>query len=180
MADIKERMQKTVDASRAQLKTIRTGRANPDLLSKIQVDYYGSTVPLNQVASVTAPEPMLLQLSIFDRSAVQAVEKAIQISDLNLTPNTDGNVIRLRIPELTEDRRRDLVKIVKRVVEESKVALRNIRRDEIDALKAMQKDNEISEDDFKREQEDVQKITDDFVSALDKMGQSKESEIMTV
>ena len=133
--DIDEKMDKTIQSARAQLATLRTGRANPDLLSKLMVEYYGTTVPLTQMGSVSAPEPMMLQVNIFDANAVKNVEKAIQLSDLNLNPQVDGSVIRIRLPELTEERRKELVKIMKKQVEEFKVGIRNVRRDIIDQVK---------------------------------------------
>lgn len=180
MSTLSERLEKTLTATRHIISGIRTGRAHPELLNKIYVSYYGSTVPLQQVASVSVPEPTMLQLNVFDKSAVQEVEKAIQKSDLGLNPNVDGTVIRLRLPELTEDRRKDLVKIVKKTVEDGKVALRNIRRDVIDEIKAQEKAGDFSEDESKREQERVQKEVESHSVQLDKIAHDKEKEIMTV
>lgn len=177
---IQSRMQKTLDNTKSSLTSIRTGRANPDLLSKVQVDYYGSHVPLQQVASISVPEPMMLQLNVFDKSAIQNVERAIMTSDLNLTPQTEGNVIRIRLPELTEQRRHDLVKVVKKHGEEGKVAIRNIRRDELDYLKEQEKEKEISEDEYKRESDVIQKVTDKYINQIDELIKHKEEEILKV
>ncbi len=178
--DLKDKMDKTIARVKDNFMGFRTGRANPAILSKIMVEYYGSLVPLQQVANVSVPENNLLALSIFDKSAVIHVERAISSSDLNLTPQTEGTLIRLRLPELTEQRRKDLVKLVKQEAEEGRVAIRNIRRDAIDALKLSEKNNEISEDDFKRFQDDIQKTTDSFISQIEHLAKEKEVEIMKV
>ena len=174
------KMQKTVESFKGQLGTIRTGRANPDILSRIQVDYYGSMVPIKQVANITVPESMTLLLNVFDRSAVKSVEKAILTSDLGLNPQTDGSSIRLRFPDLTQERRKDLVKIVKKESEEAKISLRNIRRDAVDSVKSDEKAKHLAEDASKRAQEDIQKQTDHFIKLIDQITQEKESEIMTL
>lgn len=176
----KESLNKCLEHTKNQLSSIRTGRANPSFVSNLQVEYYGSFVPLQQLANITAPENNLLVLNIFDRGAVQGIEKAITTSDLNLTPQTEGTVIRLRLPELTEERRKELVKVIRKEAEEGKVAIRNLRRDEIDSLKTQEKSKEITEDDLKRGQEEVQKITNEFIDKIDAEVKSKESEIMTV
>ena len=178
--DMDVRMKKTVEKTKELLATIRTGRANPDILSKLQVDYYGTKVSLQQVASVSVPESRVLMLNIFDKGAVQSVEKAITSSGINLTPLTDGTVIRLRIPELTEERRKDLVKQVKKQCEDGKVSIRNIRRDYMDTLKSQEKNKDISEDEVKILQNDAQKITDKCIEEIDKISQEKEVEIMKV
>ncbi|MCP4050761.1 MAG: ribosome recycling factor [bacterium] len=180
MQDIEERMNKTVEMTQDYLSTLRTGRANPDILSKIQVDYYGTKVPLKQLVSISVPENMLLMLNIFDKADVQNVEKAIMASDLNLTPITDGSVIRLRMPELTEERRKERVKLLKKHVEEGRVSIRNIRRDAIDDLRSQGKKKDISEDDAKRKQEEVQKLTDKYIQLIDEKGKEKEAEIMMI
>jgi ribosome recycling factor len=178
--NLEERMQKSVSKIKEDLAAVRTGRANPDILSKIQVDYYGSKVPLKQLANITVPESMLLMLNIFDKGAVKGIEKAITISDLNLNPQTEGTVIRLRLPELTEERRKELVKLVKKQVEEGKVSIRNIRRDFMDALKTQEKNKEISEDENKTMHTEAQKITDKYVAMMDVLGEEKEVEIMKI
>ena len=179
MSDLSERMEKTLDSARSQLATVRTGRANPDILSKIMIDYYGSMVPISQMASVSVPESMMLQVSVYDANAVKSVEKAILMSDLNLNPQVEGNVMRIRLPELTEDRRKDLVRVVRKYIEDYKVAIRNIRRDEIDVIKAQEKDKEISSDESKQEQDSIQKITNQFVAELDQLSAQKEKEILS-
>lgn len=180
MHELTEKMEKTIEAMKRHLSTIRTGRANSDMLSRIVVDYYGSVVPLKQVASITIPESMTLQLNVFDKNALKSVEKAIQTSDLNVNPQVDGTTIRIRLPELTEERRKELVKLVKKQAEETKVILRNIRRDAIDDLKKQEKAKTISEDDVKRNQETAQKETDRFIILVDKLAKEKEDEIMKV
>lgn len=174
---IQEKMSKTIEALTRQFDTIRTGRANPQLLDRLMVDYYGSLVPLKQVASISVPEPMTLVLSIFDKSAVQDVEKAILSSELGLNPQTEGGTIILRIPPLTNDRRQELIKVSGKYAEDAKVALRNIRRDEIDAVKA---EDGLSEDDVKKEQDGIQKATDSFSKKIDELLKEKETEILTV
>ncbi len=180
MESLKDRMKKSYESTVKQLSSFRTGRANPDLLSRVQVNYYGSPTPLLQLANITVPENTLLQINVFDKGAVQDVEKAIQKSDLGLNPQVEGSVIRLRLPELTEDRRRELVKQIKKQVEDGKVSIRNIRRDEVEQVKLMEKEKEISEDESKRQQDDVQKITDDYISKMDILSKEKESDIMKV
>ena len=173
----KEKMNKTLLSAKQQLATIRTGRANPDLLSKIMVEYYGSAVPISQMGSISAPEPLLLQINVFDANSVKNEEKAIQLSDLNLNPQSDGSTIRIRLPELTEQRRKDLVKVVRKSIEDYKVGLRNIRREIIDEIKNQEKQKDISEDESKKYQESVQKATDSFIEELDQLSKAKEAEI---
>lgn len=180
MQDNQSRMEKSVEALKHQLASFRTGRANPDLLARIMVSYYGAPVPLKQVANVTVPENRVLQISVFEKNLVKEVEKAIQTSDLGLNPSVDGTIIRLRLPELTEDRRKDLVKQVKKTLEEAKVGLRNIRRDAVDAIKKQEKDKVITEDTSKRNQEELQKLTDKYTAIMDHLGKDKEVEIMTI
>lgn len=180
LAEAKSEMDKAVDAFHREIVTVRTGRANPSLLDSIRVDYYGSQVPVNQVASVTIPEPRLVVLQPFDKTVIPELEKAIQASSLGLTPSNDGNVVRLPIPQLTEERRKELVKVVHGMSEDCKVSVRNHRRDANDLLKAAQKDGEIPEDDAKRGTDQIQKLTDDYVKKIDDMLAEKEAEIMEV
>lgn len=174
------RMQKAIEALRRELATIRTGRASPALVERISVDYYGTPTPLNQCASISVPEPRLLAIQPWDKGTIPLIEKAIQKSDLGLTPTNDGRQIRLVIPSLTEERRRDLVKLVRRKVEEGKVAVRNGRRDALEEAKKLEKDKQISEDDLKRAQERLQKTTDRFIQEADRVGAAKEAEVMEV
>ncbi|WP_048602467.1 ribosome recycling factor [Rubeoparvulum massiliense] len=178
--EMKSRMQKTVEALKKELVTVRAGRANPALLDKVMVDYYGSLTPLKQLANIATPEPRLLTVQPYDKSALANMEKAILKAELGLTPTNDGNMIRIAIPALTEERRRELVKQVKKYGEESKVVIRNIRRDANDALKKLEKDGEISEDDSRRLQDEVQKETDQYIKQLDDVVANKEKEILEV
>lgn len=180
MSELTSRMEKSVESLKSMLQGFRTGRASPDLLNRIMVNYYGSPVPLKQVASITVPESRIIMLNVFDKGAVKDVERALMTSDLGMQPQTDGSVIRLRLPELTEERRKDLVKQVKKAVEESKVAVRNIRRDYVDAIKAQEKNKELSEDDSKKRQDEAQRTTDQFIGVLDTIAKDKEAEIMKV
>lgn len=180
MFDIEEKMEKTVASLRAELMTIRTGRASPALLDRIRVDAYGSVMPLNQMATIAVPEPRLLTIRPWDTSVIGAIEKAILKSDLGLTPSTDGKIIRLPIPSLTDERRRDLAKIVSRRVEEARVAIRNLRRDGLKDLGDLQKGKDISEDDFYKAKDDLQKLTDDYIAKVDEIGEQKQAEIMEV
>ena len=175
-----ERMKKTIDALQENLGTIRAGRANPAILNKINVEYYGTPTPLTQVASVSVPEARMIVIQPWDANVLKEIEKEISKSDIGITPNKDGKVIRLTFPELTEERRKEIVKTVKKMGEESKVVIRNIRRDAIDFAKNLKKNNEISEDELKGEEENVQKITDKFVEEIDKIIVSKEKEVMQV
>jgi ribosome recycling factor len=163
-----------------ELAAIRTGRASPALLDRIRVDYYGTSTPIPQVAAVSTPESRLLVIQPWDRQIVGAIEKAILKSDLGLTPSSDGKVVRLAIPPLTEERRKELVKMIRRRVEEGRIAVRNCRRDSVDELKKLEKDKKISEDDSRRGQERVQKETDRLVAELDHLGQRKEQEVLEV
>lgn len=176
----KSKMSKTRDVYRADLISIRAGRANPQLLDRIMVDYYGTPTALPQMANVSAPEPRMLQISLWDSSMLSTVEKAILASDLGLTPSNDGKVIRLVIPELTEERRKELTKVVRKTAEEAKVATRSIRRDAIEQVKKLKKDGEITEDDQKKGEDEIQKLTDDAIKEIDKMTAEKEKEIMAV
>jgi ribosome recycling factor len=180
LADAKEKMAKAIEHLREELGSIRTGRASPSLLSRITVDYYGATVPLQQLASITTPEPRTLLVQPFDKSSIPAIEKALQGSDLGITPSNDGQVIRLGIPQLTEERRRDLVKVVHGRAEEGRVALRNIRRHHKDELEKLEKDHAISEDDLKRAEKDLQRLTDQFVAEVDETLVHKEQELKEI
>ena len=175
-----EKMQKTIDHLEADYQGIRAGRANPHILDKLTVDYYGSPTPIQQVANITVPEARMIQIQPWESSLIKGIEKAILTSDLGLNPNNDGKVIRLVFPELTEERRKDLVKDVKKKGEAAKVAVRNIRRDANDKLKAMKKASEITEDDLKNLENDCQKITDKYIAEIDKITAEKEKEIMSV
>jgi ribosome recycling factor len=183
MADLKDaesKMSKAVDSTRSEFASIRTGRATPALLDRLHVEAYGSAVPLKQVASVSAPDARSLVIAAFDRNTVGDIRKAIEKSDLGLTPNVDGNQIRLIIPPLNEERRKDLVKILKKKAEEGKIAVRNVRHKIHDDLKVQLKDHKITEDDSKRLQDQLQKITDKFVKEIDSLVTVKEKEIMEV
>lgn len=177
---IADRMNKSIESFKSQLSGLRTGRANPELLNSVVVDYYGSPTPLKQVASISASEARVLTLNIFDANAVKDVERAIQASNLGLTPRTEGNIIHIRLPELTEDRRKELVKVAKKHAEEARVAVRNIRRDEIDSIKKQEKSKDITEDESKQLQDSVQKITDEKIALVDSLSASKEKDILTL
>jgi len=176
----KDRMTKAVEALRRELATIRTGRAHPGLVEHLRVDYYGVPTPLNQLATISVPDPRLLTIQPWDRQAMGAIEKAILKSDLSLTPTNDGVIIRLSIPQLTEERRRELVKVVHKKVEEGRVEVRNIRRDGHEELRRLQREKLISEDDQYRGQEKLQKLTDEFVQQVDHVGEEKEAELLAV
>ncbi|MCZ8535640.1 MULTISPECIES: ribosome recycling factor [Paenisporosarcina] len=176
----KERMTKAIQALSRELSTIRAGRASASLLDKITVDYYGSPTPINQIAGVATPEARLLTIQPYDKSALGDIEKAIQKSDLGISPSNDGTVIRIAIPALTEERRKDLVKLVKKEAEEAKVGIRNIRRDANDELKKLEKKSEITEDDLRGFSDDVQKLTDDYIVKIDQVAKDKEKEILEV
>jgi ribosome recycling factor len=178
--DIKRRMQGAINALKHDLGGLRTGRASGALLEPIHVDAYGASMPLNQVATVSVPEPRLLSVAVWDRSMVSAVEKAIRDSDLGLNPLTEGQTIRLRIPEMTEQRRKELAKVAHKYAEEARIAVRHVRRDGLDVLKKMEKDHVIGEDEEKRQAEQVQKATDQMISEIDTLLASKEKEIMHV
>ena len=180
LADVKRRMQGAINAFKNDLASLRTGRASPNLLDPIQVDAYGSLMPITQVATVNVPEPRLLSVQVWDRGMVAAVEKAIRESDLGLNPQTEGQVIRLRIPEMNEQRRKEMVKVAHKYSEEARVAVRHVRRDGLDLLKKLEKDSAISEDDGKRHADQVQKATDQFVAEIDSLLAAKEKEIMHV
>lgn len=176
----KARMEEVIVRTKKAFASVRTGRANPALLDRIVVNYYGTPTPLNQMASVTVPEPRMLVITPWDKSAMKDIEKAILTSDLGLVPNNDGSVIRLAIPPLTEERRKELVRLVRKDAEDHRVAVRNIRRDLNEAAKKLEKDGDISEDELRRAQEKIQKLTDRFIEQIDELLKAKEKEIMEV
>lgn len=184
MADIldntKERMQKTINVLKSELSSLRAGRANAQVLDRITVDYYDTNTPITQLGNISVPEPRMLIISLWDNKMISAVEKAIQKSDLGINPANDGKVIRLVFPELTEERRKDLVKTVRKKGEESKVAVRSIRRDAIEQIKKQKKDSEITEDDQKQLETKTQKLTDDSIKEIDAILAAKEKEILSV
>ncbi|MGI6097763.1 MAG: ribosome recycling factor [Dethiobacteria bacterium] len=179
-SEMETKMKKTIEALKREFATLRAGRATPSLLDKVDVDYYGTKTPLKQLANISAPEPRLLVVQPWDKGAIADIEKAILKSDLGLTPNNDGNIIRISIPQLTEERRKELVKFVRKKTEEGRVAIRNQRRDANEQLKALEKGGKISEDDLRRAQEEVQKITDQNIKVLEEVLAEKEKEIMEV
>ncbi len=178
--EIESKMKKTIDALSYELSTIRAGRANASVLDKVNVEYYGTPTPINQLASISVPEPRVLMVSPWDPSVLKAVEKAILQSDVGITPVSDGKAIRLSFPPLTEERRRDLAKGVKKYGEEAKVTVRNVRRDAMDKYKAMKKKSEITEDDLKIVEKDIQELVDKYVKEIDKVVAAKEKEILEV
>jgi ribosome recycling factor len=178
--DAGKRMTKSVESTRNELATVRTGRASPHLLDRIEVDYYGARTPLNQLSQVSATEARLLTITPYDKSSIKAIEKAILESDVGLTPNNDGNVIRLQIPELTEGRRKELVKIVHGIAEQGRVAVRNIRRDVMHDLRELKSEGEVGSDDEHRAEAELQKVTDARVGEIDKLLAGKEEEILEV
>ena len=180
VSDGRDRMSKSVESCRHELATVRTGRASPHLLDRLVIDYYGAETPLKQLAQVSATDARLLTLTPFDKSSISMIEKAIMESDLGLTPSNDGNVIRLQIPELNEERRRDLVRVVHGVAEEGKVAVRNIRRDVMHDLRELKKEGEVGEDDERRAETELQKRTDDATKEIDGLLKAKEEEILEV
>ncbi len=177
---IEEKMKKTVHVVQDEFNSIRAGRANPAMLDRISVEYYGAVVPLNQLATISAPEPRMITIQPFDVSVLKEIEKAIQKSELGINPSSDGKIIRLVIPQLTEERRKDLTKLVKAKAEEGRVAIRNERRWGNDTLKKMEKDGELTEDDLKQAQEDVQKLTDKYIKQIEELMEAKEKEILEV
>lgn len=176
----KEKMNKSISALNSEYNSIRAGRANPAVLDSIRVDYWGVPTPVNQMAAVSVAEARILVIQPWDKSALKLIEKAIQTSDIGINPQNDGSVIRLTFPPLTEERRKSLVKDVKSTAENSKVAIRNIRRDALEKLKTMKKNSEITEDDLKYGETEVQKITDDFIKQVDAVASAKEAEIMEI
>ena len=180
LEDARERMVKSVETAQHEFSTVRTGRASPGLLDRVVVDYYGAMTPLNQLATISAPEPRLLTVTPYDKSSIKAVEKAINESDVGLTPSNDGNLIRLVVPELTEERRKDLVKIVRNLAEEGRIAIRNVRRDTMQHLRELKNAGEASSDDEHRAEVELQKLTDGRVGDLDGVLKTKEEEILAV
>lgn len=176
----KEKMEKTVSVLKRDYGAIRAGRANPAVLDKITVDYYGTATPINQLASVSVAEARILNIQPWDKSVLHAIEKAIQVSDIGINPQNDGTVIRLVFPQLTEDHRKSIVKDVSKMAEESKVAIRSIRRDAMDKLKKMEKASEITEDDLKDGEEEVQDLTDEYIKEIDKLAAAKQEEVMEI
>ena len=179
-SNIKERMEKSIGAFKEKLSEIRAGRANPAILNKVKIDYYGTPTPINQVAGISVPEARLIVIQPWDGSVLKDIEKAILASDIGLNPNYDGKVIRLAFPELTEERRKELVKEIKKIAEEAKVAVRSIRRDGIDEAKEKEKNSEITEDELKVAETEIQKITDKNIEEIDKILANKETDIMSV
>ena len=179
-SEIENRMDKTIDVFKQNLSEVRAGRANPAILNKVSVEYYGTPTPINQVAGISVPEARLIVIQPWDASILKEIEKAILAADIGINPNNDGKVIRLAFPELTEERRKELVKDIKKMAEESKVAVRAIRRDGIDKAKAMQKNSEITEDDLRSAEDSIQKLTDKKIEEIDKVLSEKEKEILTV
>jgi ribosome recycling factor len=178
--DLEASMRKSLESTQRTFNTIRTGRANPSLLDKIVVEYYGAETALKSLATISTPDSQTIQIQPFDSSSINVIEKAISLSDLGLTPNNDGRAIRINIPPLTEDRRKDLCKLAAKYAEEGKVALRNVRRDGIDRIKKLEKDGEFSEDQSRDEQDKVQKLTDRYIAELEKNLATKEAEILKV
>jgi ribosome recycling factor len=180
LKDAEDRMGKSVESSRGELATVRTGRASPHLLDRVSVDYYGTQTPLKQLANVATSDARLLTVTPFDKGSIGAIEKSIQESDVGLTPSNDGNVIRLQVPELTEERRREMVKVVHGVAEEGRVAIRNIRRDTMGDLRELKKEGEAGEDDERRAEAALQKQTDEAIAEIDALLKGKEEEILEV
>ena len=178
--DAAGRMKKSVDSTIHEFATVRTGRASPHLLDRIEVDYYGARTPLKQLAGISAPEARLLSVTPYDKSSIKAIEKAIMESDVGLTPSNDGNVIRLTIPELTEERRRDLVKVIRRLAEDGRVAVRNVRRDVMHELRELKDAGEVGQDDERRAEAELQKLTDQRIAELDEALSAKEKDILEV
>ena len=178
--NIEEKMKKALDVLEEQLAGVRAGRANPKILDKLLVEYYGTQTPINQLANIMVPEARMIAIQPWDASVLKEIEKAILKSDIGINPNNDGKIIRLVFPELTEERRKELVKDIKKLSEDTKIVLRNVRRDGIDDFKAQQKASEITEDDLRNAEEQIQKITDKYVSLVDKAIAEKEKEIMSI
>ena len=177
---IEERMNLSLGSYSKELSTIRTGRANPKMLDGVRVEVYGQKMPISQLATVSTPEPQMINVQVWDKANVSAVDNAIRTSDLNLNPHVDGQLLRIAIPKLTEERRKELIKVLKTIAEKAKVAIRNIRRDSLEELKKEQKDNNLSEDDLKKNSNEVQKITDLKIADIDKKLSEKEVEILKV
>ena len=178
--NIKEKMEKSINVYSEKLSEVRAGRANPAILNKVKIDYYGTPTPINQVAGISVPEARLIVIQPWDVSVLKEIEKAIIASDIGINPNNDGKVIRLAFPELTEERRKDLVKDIKKMAEEAKIAIRAIRRDGIEMAKAEQKEGNMTEDELKQAENEIQKLTDKSVEEIDKILENKEKEVMSV
>ena len=179
-SEIKEKMEKAIESLVQRLSEVRAGRANPAILNKVKIDYYGTPTPINQVAGISVPEARMIMIQPWDVSILKEIEKAILASEIGINPNNDGKVIRLVFPELTEERRKDLVKEIKKYAEDAKVSIRNARRDGIDKAKTMQKDGDITEDELKAAETEIQKITDKYTEEVDKTITAKETEIMSI
>ena len=180
LSNVEERMKKTISVFAENLSEVRAGRANPAILNKINISYYGVETPINQVAGISVPEARTIVIQPWDASVLKEIEKAIIASDIGLNPNNDGKIIRLNFPELTEERRKELVKEIKKTAEETKVSIRSIRRDGIDASKKANKDNLITEDELAKDEENIQKLTDKYIAQIDKMLEDKEKEVMSI
>jgi ribosome recycling factor len=180
LADAADRMSKSVEATKHDFSSVRTGRANPTLLDRIQVDYYGAMTPLNQMSTVSAPEARLIVVTPYDKSSIKAIEKAINESDIGLNPSNDGNVVRLVLPELNEERRRDLVKVVRGIAEEGRIKIRNVRRDVMQDLRDLRDAGDVGSDEEHRAESEVQKLTDGRVAELDELLKAKEADILEV
>ncbi len=180
LAEVESTMQKTIEATQRSFNTIRTGRANPALLDRISVEYYGTPTPLKSLASINTPDSSTITIQPYDRGSLSLVEKAISLSDIGLTPNNDGSTIRLNIPPLTEDRRKELVKSAAKLAEEGKVAIRNIRRDGVEATRKQEKSGDLSEDEARDLQDSIQKLTDKYISKVDQLLKEKETDILTL
>jgi ribosome recycling factor len=180
LADIESNMQKTIESTQRSFNSIRTGRANAALLDRVTVEYYGTPTPLKSLAGISTPDSSTINIQPYDRNSLNIIEKAISMSDIGLTPNNDGTVIRLNIPPLTSDRRKELVKTVAKLAEEGKVAIRNIRRDAIEAARKQEKSGEVSEDEARDLQDSIQKLTDKYITKVEQMLQEKEADIMTI
>ena len=180
ISNLEQKMAKTVNSLRKELSSIRAGKASSAVLDRLTVEYYGVATPINQVAGISVPEPKMLLISPYEKSLLKEIEKAIQASDLGLNPANDGNVIRIVFPALTEERRKELAKQVGKETENSKIAVRNIRREAMDAIKKMEKSSEITEDDLKSYSDEIQKVTDKFISELEKVSKDKQSELMSI
>jgi ribosome recycling factor len=180
LADVESHMQKTIEATQRSFNTIRTGRANAALLDRVMVEYYGTPTPLKSLAGISTPDSSTIAIQPYDRTTLNLIEKAISMSDVGLTPNNDGTTIRLNIPPLTSDRRKELVKAVAKLAEEGKVSIRNIRRDGIDSVRKQEKSGEVSEDEARDLQDNIQKLTDKYISKVEQLLQEKEADIMTI
>ncbi|WBW50669.1 ribosome recycling factor [Peptoniphilus equinus] len=178
--DMEQRMQKACSVYKDELQNIRAGRANPQLVERLTINYFGQSTPLNQVSGISAPEPRMLVIQPWDTKIIPDIEKTIMASDLGITPSNDGKIIRLVFPQLTEERRKDLIKVVKKNSENAKVAVRNIRRDSMEDVKKLEKSNDITEDDRKRAEEDIQKLTDKYIAEVEKLTKAKEDELLEI